>query len=112
MGIAVENPEPIDKEKKGLIMKHIIKRYSKISSSSEKGFSNELTKMGDKIGIKIYEGHDQYVNKNTFLGEMYTNNINAMGNIGYKIKFSVDVNSQLTVAISIDSLGIKKEEIN
>ena len=111
LGIAVENPDPIDKEKNGLLMRHIIKRYSKIPSSSEKGFSSELTKMGDQIGIKIYEGNDQYVNKNTFLGEMYVNNINAKGNIDYKVKFSVDVNSQLTVTISIDSLGIKKEKI-
>ena len=111
LGIAVDNPDPIDKEKNGLKMKHIIKRYSKIPSSSEKGFSNELIKTSEKLVIKIYEGNNEYVNKNTFLGEMYIDNINRIGNIDYKVKFSVDVNSQLTVTISIDSLGIKKEGI-
>ena len=111
LGIAVENTDPIDKEKNGFIMKQIIKKHSKIPSSSEKGFSSELTKKDEILSIKIYEGNDKYVNKNKFLGEMFIDNINKIGNIDYKVKFTVDVNSQLTVTISIDSLGIKKEQI-
>ena len=110
LGIAVDNPDLIDKEKNGLIMKNIIKRYSKIPSSSEKGFNNELTK-NETLSIKIYEGNDKYVNKNTFLGEVFIDSINKIRKIDYKVKFNVDINNQLTVTISIDSLGIKKEEV-
>ena len=49
------------------------------------------------MDIQIYEGNNKYVNKNTSLGEMYIDNINIIGNIDYKVKFSVNLNTKLTV---------------
>ena len=111
LGIATENKDPNDKKENGDKMYSIIKKFSKIPSSSEKSFDVELNQNYPDIVIRIYEGNNNYVKNNTSLGEMHINNINKLGKIEYKVKFSVDVNSQLTVTITIDSLGIKKEEI-
>ena len=111
LGIATSNPDKIDMEKNGLKMRTIIKKYSKIPSSSEKRFQSNVNSLYDKFSIKIYEGNNEYVNKNTYLGEMTVDNISKIGLIDYKVKFTVDVNSQLIVTIFIDSLGIKKEQI-
>ena len=111
LGISSLNPNTVDREKNGDLMYPIIKRFSKIPSSDEKEFSINLSQNFPDILIKVYEGIDKYVNKNTFLGEILVNNINKFGMIDYKVKFSVDVNGQLTVVITIDSLGIIKEQI-
>ena len=111
IGIATKNEDPNDNEENGDKMYTIIKKFSKIPSSSEKSFEIELNQNSPDIVIRIYEGNDNYVKKNTSLGEMHIDNINKLGMIEYKVKFSIDVNSQLTVTITIDSLGIKKEEI-
>jgi len=110
LGIASFNPDPNDKQN-GDLMYPIIKKFSKIPSSKEKSFKVELTNNYPYISIKIYEGNEKYVKKNKLLGEMRVDEINKLGLIEYKVKFSVDVNGQLTVTITIDSLGIKKEEI-
>ena len=109
IGIANNNPDPNDKE--GDLMYSIIKKFSKIPVSNEKQFRINLTKEYPYISIKIYEGNDKYVNKNTFLGEMKTDNLNKLGIIEYSVKFDIDVNGQLTVTITVDSLGIKEQEI-
>ena len=109
IGIASLNPDPNDKE--GELMYSIIKKFSKIPVSNEKKFRGDLTNEYPYISIKIYEGNDKYVNKNTFLGEMKTDKINKLGTIEYSVKFDIDVNGQLTVTINIDSLGIKEQEI-
>ena len=111
LGISSFNKDTADREKNGDLMYPIIKRFSKIPSSDEKEFSINLSQNFPDILIKVYEGIDKYVNKNTFLGEILVNNINKFGMIDYKVKFSVDVNGQLTVVITIDSLGIIKEQI-
>jgi len=111
LGISTLNKDTVDRKKNGDLMFPLIQRFSKIPSSSEKEFSVELSQNFPDIIIKIYEGNDKYVNKNTFLGEILINNINKFGMIDYKVKFSVDVNGQLTVVITIDSLGIIKEQI-
>ena len=111
LGISSLNPNTVDREKNGDLMYPIIKRFSKIPSSDEKEFSINLSQNFPDLLIKVYEGIDKYVNKNTFLGEILVNNINKFGMIDYKVKFSVDVNGQLTVVITIDSLGIIKEQI-
>ena len=111
LGIKIFNPNTVDREKNGDLMYPIIKRFSKIPSSDEKEFSINLSQNFPDLLIKVYEGIDKYVNKNTFLGEILVNNINKFGMIDYKVKFSVDVNGQLTVVITIDSLGIIKEQI-
>lgn len=59
----------------------------------------------------MYEGNDKYINNNAFLGEMSIAKIKEIRNKDYKVKFRVDINSQLTILISIESLGLKKEEI-
>ena len=110
LGIASFNPDPNDKQN-GDLMYPIIKKFSKIPSSKEKNFKVELNNNYPYISIKIYEGNEKYVKKNKLLGEMRVDGINKLGLIEYKVKFSVDVNGQLTVTITIDSLGIKKEEI-
>jgi len=109
LGIAVNNPDQNDKE--GELMYAIIKKFSKIPASQEKKFKMNLTKEYPMISIKIYEGNDKYVNKNTLLGEMKIDNLNKLGEIEYNVKFDIDVNGQLTVTISVDSLGIKEEKI-
>ena len=111
LGIATENKDPNDKKENGEKMYSIIKKYSKIPSSSEKTFEVELNQNYPNIDIRIFEGNDNYIKNNTLLGEMHIDNINKLGKIEYKVKFSVDVNSQLTATVTIDSLGIKKEEI-
>ena len=110
LGIAVKNTDPKDNEKNGDIMYSIIKKYSKIPSSSEKSFKITLNKDFPNIDVRIYEGNDNYINKNTLLGIIHIDNINKFGMIDYKVKLCVDVNSQLTATVTIDSLGIKKEE--
>ena len=109
IGIASKNPDPNDKE--GDLMYSIIKKFSKIPASDEKKFRINLTQEYPYVSIKIYEGNDKYVYKNTFLGEMKTENLNKLGIIEYSVKFDIDVNGQLTVTISVDSLGIKEQEI-
>ena len=111
IGIAVHNPDKDDLEKNGLLMNSIIKKYSKIPSSFEKVFKVELRKENTTLSIKIYEGNEKYVNKNTLLGEMSLGELGLIGEIEYKVKFSIDVNSQLTALITVDSLGKQKEEI-
>ena len=93
LGIAVNNPDPNDKE--GSLMYTIIQKYSKIPYSNEKKFRITLTKEYQYISIKIYEGLEKYVNKNNFLGEMKIDNLNKLGTIDYVVKFKVDVNGQL-----------------
>ena len=109
LGIATKNPDPNDAE--GELMYPIIRKFSKIPVSNEKKFKINLTKEFPNFSIKIYEGNDKYVNKNTFLGEILIDNLNKLGEILYIVKFDVDVNGQLTATITIDSLGIKKQEI-
>ena len=111
LGILSKNKDPVDRAKNGDLMYHIIPKFTKIPSSSEKEFEIELDQNSPNLILNVYEGNDKYVNKNTFLGKMEIDNINKLGKIDYKVKFSVDVNSQLTVVVKIDSLGIKKEEV-
>jgi len=109
LGIAINNPDQNDKE--GELMYAIIKKFSRIPASQEKKFKMNLTKEYPMISIKIYEGNDKYVKKNTLLGEMKIDNLNKLGEIEYSVKFDVGVNGQLTVTIVVGSLGIKEEKI-
>ena len=111
LGIGSYNRDLNDRKINGDLMYPIIKKNSKIPSSGDRPFKANLAPPNQKITIRIYEGNDKYVNKNTFLGDMVVDNINKIGIIDYRIKFNVDVNSQLKVEITIDSLGIKKEKI-
>ena len=111
LGIMTSNPDPNDNIANGSLMYPIIKKYNKIPFSSEKIFKTEIKNNYPRIAVKIYEGNNKYVNNNSFLGELSTDNINKLGNIEYNLKFSVDVNSQLTATISVESLGIKKEQL-
>ena len=61
------------------------------------------------INIKIYEGNNKYVNKNTKLGEIKIENLNP-GSIEYKVKFIIDVNGELKVHVYDKNLTINKEE--
>ena len=111
IGIAETNPDLNDFKKNGYLMNTIIKRYSKIPSSNEKNFIVELKENDPRLYIKIYEGNSKYIDKNVYLGQLGIDKLNKLGKIQYKVKFAIDVNSQLTATIKIDSLGIKKEEI-
>ena len=64
LGISVVNPN-IDDINKGDIMQVIIKKYYKIPCSAEKTFSMYLDPKNPNIVLKIYEGNDKYVDKNT-----------------------------------------------
>ena len=79
LGISSFNKDTADREKNGDLMYPIIKRFSKIPSSDEKEFNTELSQNFPDLLIKVYEGIDKYVNKNTFLGEILVNNINKFG---------------------------------
>ena len=109
IGISTINPK-IDEINKGNIMYTIIKKYSKIPCSEEKTFSNNITQKNKNLIIKIYEGNDKYAEKNTKLGELKVENISKVGKIEYKLKFIIDVNGELTVQLTSDSLGINKEQ--
>ena len=109
LGIGTNNPDPNDKE--GEIMFFIIKKFAKIPVSNEKKYLFNLTKDSPLISIKVYEGNDNYVNKNTLLGEMEIDNLNKLGEIESYIRFDVNVNGQLTVTVTVDSLGIKEQKI-
>ena len=111
IGIAVANPKPKDNEKNGLLMKTIIKKYSRIPVTKKKLFFSEINSKCNKINIQIYEGNDKYIKKNIFLGDIIVDNINTFGKIEYQVIFTVDINCQLTETIIIDSLEIKKEKI-
>ena len=58
----------------------------------------------------MYEGNNDLVEKNKFLATIYFNNLNKTGEIIYTVKFTVDVNSKLTINLIAESLGIEKEE--
>ena len=109
IGISVINPK-IDEINKGDIMYQVIKKYSKIPCSEEKTFSNNITQKNQNLIIKIYEGNDKYAEKNTKLGELNVENISKVGKIEYRLKFIIDVNGELTVQLTSDSLGINKEQ--
>ena len=108
IGIRIFNPN-MKEIKKGDIMDTIIKKYSKIPCSAEKTYvMNANTK--NNIILKIYEGNDKFVAKNTKLGELKIDNIPKSGKTEYKVKFIIDVNGELMVQVTIDSLGINKEQ--
>ena len=91
------------------LMNTIIKKYSKIPCSEEKSFNTTLSEKKKDINIKIYEGNNKYVNKNTKLGEIKIENLNP-GSIEYKVKFIIDVNGELKVHVYDKNLTINKEE--
>ena len=109
LGIATNNPN-IEEISKGDIMYTIIKKYSKIPCSKEVAFIYNINKKNPFIILKIYEGNDKYIGKNTKLGELKVENIPKEGKIEYKLKFMIDVNGELTVILNSDALGINKEE--
>ena len=111
IGISEYNPDPDDMKKNGYLMSTIIKKFSKIPFSFEKTFIFNLRKEKPILSIKIYEGNDKYVKNNTFLEEMSLDEIGLIGDVECRVKFSLDVNSQLTSLITVDSLQIKKEKI-
>ena len=106
IGIFNQNMKEI---KKGDIMDTIIKKYSKIPCSAEKTYVLDAN-IKNNIILKIYEGNDKFVAKNTKLGELKIDNIPKSGKIEYKVKFIIDVNGELMVQLTIDSLGINKEQ--
>ena len=112
LGILSLNENEEDRKVNGDLMKTIITKFEKIPTSSEKEFSRILPQDCQDFIIRVYEGNETYVNKNTFLGEVKIENIKHTGKIDFKVKFEVDVNNRLTVTISINSLGIiKKQEM-
>ena len=100
VGVETENNE----------MNIIIKKFSKIPCSKDKTFKIILTKEKPDIIISIYEGNNKLVKDNQFLASIVFDNINKYGEIFYNVKFTVDVNSKLTVFVNIESLGLTKEE--
>ena len=88
----------------------IVKRYTKIPCSKDKNFKVNLTKEKPDVVINVYEGNSNLVKDNKFLSQIVIDNINIFGEILYNVKFTVDVNSKLTVNVKIESLGLEKEE--
>jgi molecular chaperone DnaK (HSP70) len=106
--IAVKNQNKNeDKE----LMFTIIKKNSKIPYNSDAfPFTITLNEKTKDINVNIYEGNDKYAEKNTKLGELKVENISKVGKIEYRLKFIIDVNGELTVQLTSDSLGINKEQ--
>ena len=100
LGIEVENNE----------MNIIVKKFKKIPCTMDKTFEIELTEECPDIVINVYEGNNKFVKDNQFLTQIVFDNLNVFGKINYNVKFNVDVNSKLTVIVSIESLGIVKVE--
>ena len=109
LGISIINPN-INEINKGDVMQVFITKYSKIPTFAEKTLSTNLAPKNPNIILKIYEGNNKYVEKNTKLGELKVENIQKSGKIDYKVKFIMDVNGELIVQIISDSLGINKEQ--
>lgn len=76
----------------------------------KKKYKIVLTNENPDIAINVYEGNNDLVEKNKFLATIYFNNLNKTGEIIYTVKFTVDVNSKLTINLIAESLGIEKEE--
>ena len=88
----------------------IVKKFTKIPCCKEKKYKIVLTNENPDIAINVYEGNNDLVEKNKFLATIYFNNLNKTGEIIYTVKFTVDVNSKLTINLIAESLGIEKEE--
>ena len=111
LGIAIQNTNLNDINKEDL-MYVFIKKFSKIPNcSEEKSFIAILNEENKDINLIVYEGNDKYVKNNQKLGIITINNINRIGEIEYKVKFSIDVNSKLTINIKIDNILEINEEI-
>ena len=108
LGVEVKNEDP--KDKNGCIVTQIIKKFEKIPCYNEKDFKAYLTKDKPDIVVNVYEGNEKYSRDSRFLGKISMKNLGYEGEINYKIKFNVDVNSKLTVSIKVDSLGKQIEE--
>ncbi len=112
LGIAILN-ENMNDIKKGDLMYTIIKKYTKIpTTSKEHSFKVELSEKYPDININIYEGNKKYVLENTKLDVIKIPNLNKKGKIEYTIKFDIDVDSKLTVTVDIKSLKITKKFTN
>ena len=110
IGIAVMSKNQ-NEVNKGQIMYPLIKKYSKIpTSSEEKSFSVTLNQNIRDININIYEGNDKYAQNNRRLGVITLNDVKQLGTIEYNIQFHIDVNSKLTVKVNFDSLNKKIKE--
>ena len=111
IGIARMNPNP-NEINKGDIMYTFIKKFSKFpTNSDEKSLKITLNDKIKDININIYEGNDKYVEKNTKLDVITIKDVKIIGEIEFKLKFFVDVNSKLTVNVSIDSLNFQQRYI-
>ena len=108
IGIAVININSKDSELNGLLMSPIVEKYSWLPTLREKFIKQNDSQ---KVGIKIYEGNNKYVKDNKFLGEMYLDKLEIIGDLEYKVLFCIDVDGQLTASIIVDSMGLKKKEI-
>ena len=91
-------------------MNVIVKKYTKIPCSKDKNFKAIVTGAKQEILINIYEGNSKLIKENKLLAKIILDKINKLGEVLYNVKFTVDVNSKLTVNIKVESLGIEKEE--
>ena len=108
LGIETKNPDP--KDPNGYIVNNMIRKFEKIPCSNEKVLRAFLNKEKPDIVLKIYEGNGKYSKDNKLLSKVSLKNLNYFGEINYKVKFSVDVNSKLTVSIKVDSLKKQMEQ--
>ena len=109
LGVESKNPDP--KDQNGCVVTQMIKRYEKIPCSNEKSFKTIINQNTPDIVVNVYEGNNLYTKDNKLLGTISLNDIGIVGEICYKVKFNVDVNSKLTIGIKVDSSGrhIEKE---
>ena len=113
LGISVKNPKKdINEIERGDLMYPILKKNSRIPcSSKEETFNLTLTQRHKDIIINIYEGNKKYAKDNKKLDLIKIENFNILGDISYKLRFNVDINSKLTVNVICESLwlNINKE---
>ena len=108
LGISSANQD-INEINKGEKMFIMIKKYTKIPwETKEKSFKVNLTKESPNFVVNIYEGNNPFVSENSKLDTIIINDINKIGEIEFKIKFNVDVNSKLIVTLKVDSPEIIK----
>ena len=108
IGIGVVNNNPNDIQN-GWVMNTIIKKFSKIPCSKETNFKKFFDQTNN-LSLKIYEGNNKYVNKNTYLGELKVENLPKKGKIDFNLNFIIDVNGELKVQVTEESLGINAEQ--
>ena len=94
----------------GSKMSIIIPKWTKIPIIKEKGYKT-VEDYQDSMQICIYEGENDYLKDNKFLGSFTLVNLprRPKGEVQCTVSFSIDINNILNVTATETTKGIKKE---